>query len=204
MTELFKTEKVKISDLIPNEINPRKIKEIEKRKLWERLQKYGMIGIPVRDADGSLLSGHQRCSVYISYGFGDKEIDVRTAIRKLTAEEIREVMLIENTNAGEFDIDKLHAEFDEYVNLQDYGISFDDIMKDMDENEVNIEQPEYQIVPKFSEKYTSFVIVCTNEVDENNIAEKLGVGRMKCYKSSKIGLTHVITAKQFSELWNSK
>ncbi len=100
MNELFKTEKVKISELIPNEINPRKIKEIEKRKLWERLQKYGMIGIPVRDADGSLLSGHQRCSVYVSYGFGDKEIDVRTAIRKLTAEEIREVMLIENTNAG--------------------------------------------------------------------------------------------------------
>lgn len=35
MTELFVTEKVKISELIPNEINPRKIKEAEKRKLWE-------------------------------------------------------------------------------------------------------------------------------------------------------------------------
>lgn len=204
MIELFITEKVKISDLIPNEINPRKIKEIEKRKLWERLQKFGMIGIPVRDADGSLLSGHQRCSVYVSYGLADKEIDVRTAIRKLSAEEIREVMLIENTNAGEFDIEKLHAEFDEYVDLQDYGISFDEITKDMAEEHTKVDEPQYPIVPKYSEKYSAVVIVIENSIDENFVREVLGLQTAKDYKTENIGDSYVLNAKQFIEKWQQR
>ena len=51
INELFKTERVRIGDLVPHVKNPRKIKAAEKQKLWERIQKYGMIGIPVRDAD---------------------------------------------------------------------------------------------------------------------------------------------------------
>lgn len=63
MNELFRTERVRVSELVPNVKNPLKIKAEQKRRLWDRLQKFGMIGIPVRDADGTLLSGHQRCEV---------------------------------------------------------------------------------------------------------------------------------------------
>lgn len=204
MNELFKTEKVKISDLIPNEINPRKIKEIEKRKLWERLQKFGMIGIPVRDADGSLLSGHQRCQVYLAYGFGDKEIDVRTAVRKLTDDEIREIMIIENTHAGEFDLEKLHAEFDEYINLDDYGISFDEITKEISEEHAKTEEPQYPIVPKYSEKYSAVVIVIENSIDENFVREVLGLQVAKDYKTENVGDTYVLNAKKFIEKWQQR
>jgi hypothetical protein len=93
MKELFVTNRVTVRDLVPNRINPRKIKSEEKKKLWERLNRFGMIGIPVRDADGTLLSGHQRCELMMSYGFGEYVIDVRTATRKLTDQEIKEVML---------------------------------------------------------------------------------------------------------------
>jgi len=204
MTELFITEKVKISDLIPNEINPRKIKEIEKRKLWERLQKFGMIGIPVRDANGSLLSGHQRCQVYLSYGLGDKEIDVRTATRKLTDDEIREIMLIENTHAGEFDIEKLFAEFDDYVNLDDFGISFDEITKEMAEEHTKVDEPQYPIVPKYSEKYSAVVIVIENSIDENFVREVLGLQIAKDYKTENVGDSYVLNAKQFIEKWQQR
>lgn len=200
MTDLFVTEKVRIADLIPSDINPRKIKESKKRELWLKLQKYGFIGIPVRDADGTLLSGHQRCSMYLAYGFGDKEIDVRTAIRKLTKDEEREIMLIENTHSGEFDLEILHAEFAEYVDLEEFGLNVDELIKDIQSNEVT-EQAEMPIVSKLSEKYTSFVIVCSNEIDENHLAEKLGIDRAKCYKSDRVGMTHVVSAKQVIERW---
>lgn len=117
INELFQTHRVRVSELVPHVKNPRKIKAEQKRKLWERLQKYGMIGIPIRDADGTLLSGHQRCELLVQNGLGDYELDVRTATRKLTEEELREVMIIENSHAGEFDLEMLKAEFDRYVNL---------------------------------------------------------------------------------------
>ena len=130
--ELFVTEKVSVAELVPHTLNPRKIKQLEKGKLWARLQKFGLIGIPVRDADGTMLSGHQRCQVLRDYGMGDMVIDVRTAVRKLTDVELKEIMVIENTHAGEFDLQMLHDQFEEYVNLDDFNISMDELTKDLD------------------------------------------------------------------------
>ncbi len=200
INELFLTEKVKVSNLIPSVKNPRKIKAEEKRKLWERLQKYGLISIPVRDADGTLLGGTQRCELLRQYGFGDIEIDVRTATRKLSEEELREVMIIENQHAGEFDMEKLKEEFDEFLNLDDFGIMLEEAGAQIAEM-VETDEPEMPIVPKFSEKYSAVVIVCTNEIDENNLFEKLEIERGQCYKSQNVGLMKVIDAKRLMELW---
>lgn len=63
------------------------------------------------------------------------------------------------------------------------------------------DEPEMPIVPKFSEKYTSIVILCENEIDENHIFEKLKIETGNCYKSSKVGLMRVINAKRVIELW---
>lgn len=203
VNELFETQRAKIAELVPHVANPRKIKQEEKRKLWLRLQKFGMIGIPVRDADGVLLSGHQRCELYAQYGFGEHEIDVRVAKRKLTEDELREVMVIENTHSGEFDLQKLQAEFDQYINLDDYGFDFDELNKQLEKSlsDVIEDEPEYPIVKKFSEKLVSFVIICKDEIDENHLAEKLGLEVGKCYKSSKIGMMHVVDAKTVIERW---
>lgn len=202
MTVLFETQKAKVSELTPHVSNPRKIKQEEKRKLYDRLQKYGMIGIPTLDFDGTLLSGHRRCEVLMQYGFGDTIIDVRKAVRKLTEEELKEVMMIENTHAGEFDMDILRAEFDKVMDLADYGFSFEQLEADISEalGEQN-QEAEMPIVAKFSEKYTAFVIVCENEIDENHVAEKLGAERQKCYKSSAIGAAYVVSAKAVISRW---
>lgn len=202
INELFQTDRVRVSELVPHVKNPRKIKAEQKRKLWERLQKYGMIGIPIRDADGTLLSGHQRCEILVQNGLGDYELDVRTATRKLTEEELREVMIIENSHAGEFDLEMLKAEFDQYVDLGDFGFDFSELDKQLAEaTQETAQEPELPIVAVMSEKYTSFVIVCSNEIDANHIAEKLGIERGQCYKSSKVGMMHVVPSQKVIERW---
>ena len=197
INELFRTERVRIGDLVPHVKNPRKIKAAEKQKLWERIQKYGMIGIPVRDADNTLLSGNQRCEILAGQGLGDYVIDVRSAVRKLTEAELREVMMIENSHAGEFDLQLLKDEFSEMVDLESFGLNLDELGKEASEltGELMEEAPELAIVAKFSEKYDSIVIICRNEIDMNHLAEKLGLDREQCYKSSKVGTTHVLDAK---------
>jgi hypothetical protein len=200
INELFVTEKVLVSELIPSIKNPRKIKADEKRKLWERIQKFGLISIPVRDFDNTILGGKQRCELLVQYGFSDLEIDVRTATRKLTEEELREVMIIENSHAGEWDLQKLRDEFDEFLDLDEFGIMMEDLgeaVKDLVEHD----EPEMPIVPKFSEKYSAVVIVCKNELDENHIFEKFEIDRGQCYKSQNVGLMKVIDAKRVIELW---
>lgn len=197
INELFKTERVRIGDLVPHVSNPRKIKAAEKQSLWERIQKYGMIGIPVRDQDGTLLSGNRRCEVIVQNGLGDMQVDVRTAVRKLTDQELKEVMIIENSHAGEWDLEMLKQEFDSVVDLEAYGLSFEALDQQVKEATQEMEtEPELPIVAKFSEKYDAIVIVCSNEIDFNHLSEKLGLDKVQCYKSSKIGMQRVVDAKQ--------
>ncbi len=197
MNELFFTEQVRVGDLVPHVANPRKIKAEEKRKLWERLQKFGMIGIPVRDADGTLLSGNRRCEVIVANGLGDMIIDVRSAVRKLTDPELKEVMIIENSHAGEWDLERLKQEFDSLIDLEAYGIGMDELNEQIAQaTEQLTEEPELPIVAKYSERYDSVIIICSNEIDYNHLSEKLGLDKAQCYKSSKVGMQHVIDAKQ--------
>lgn len=206
ITELFETVKVKFKDLVPNAINPRKIKQAKKQQLWERLNKYGMISIPTMDHDGTLLGGHQRCEIYVQYGFGEHETDVRKAKRKLTEEEVREIMLIDNTNAGEFELQKLHSEFADYVELEEFGLDFDEITAGLHEAAEKLagDEPEMPIVPKYSEKYSAVVIVIENSIDENFIRENLGLTKAKDYKTDNVGETYVLTAQNFIEKWQNR
>lgn len=196
MEDQFKTVQMKVSSLLPNYINPRKITAVEKRKLEETLGKWGMIGIPVINMDGKLLSGHQRCESYIRLGHGDMLIDVRKAVRALTEAEEKEVMLIENKHNGEFDLQLIKDEFADFIDSYDFTKEIEALEAEMDrmQNDPTMDAPEMPIVPKLSEKYTAFVVVCRNEIDENHVAEKFGLERGKCYKSSSMGMMYVVDA----------
>lgn len=203
MNELFRTEQRRLGDLVPHAKNPRKISAANQRELEQRLGKYGLIGIAVVDADNTIISGKQRCERLVQMGFADKVVDVRVAVRKLTDDELKEVMLIENNHWGEWDAHLLKEEFSGFLNDFNFGIDFAKMDADVAELTAPAPVAEMPIVPKFSEKYSAFIIVCTNEIDENNVAELLRIERAQCYKSSKVGGTHVVTAKQFQELWKS-
>jgi hypothetical protein len=111
-----------VLDLIPWEGNPRKISEQQAEQLRASLDRFGVADIPVVDADGTIVGGHQRCAILMAQGKGDMEVDVRVPSRKLTDEEFAELNLRLNKNLGEWDFDVL-ANFSEDLLL---AVGFDE------------------------------------------------------------------------------
>jgi hypothetical protein len=105
------TEQKKVNDLIPCEINPRKISEEKRMKMIESLQRFNLVDIPVIDIDGTIISGHQRLRAMQAIGRGEEIIDVRIPNRKLTLKEIKEYNLLANSHFGEFDFEILQSDF---------------------------------------------------------------------------------------------
>jgi hypothetical protein len=198
---LFETCQMKWKDLVPNGINPRKVKQAELKKLWERIRKFGLVGIPSVDFEGKLLGGEQRALVHVLYGQGERLTDVRRAVRPLTEDERREIIIIENHHAGENDLDKLLAEFAEFVDLDEFGIDIAAADELAEKALEKTTEPEMPIVPKYSEKYSAVIIVIENSIDENFVLESLGLGVQKDYKNENFGQSYVMTAKQFADRW---
>jgi DNA modification methylase len=105
------TTQRKVNDLIPLEINPRKISEAKRMKMIESLQRFNLVDIPVIDTDGTIISGHQRLRALQAIGRGDEMVDCRLPNRKLTDKEIKEYNLLANSHFGEFDFDALETGF---------------------------------------------------------------------------------------------
>jgi hypothetical protein len=118
----WRTERRRVRDLIPWEGNPRKISEQQAEQLRKSLDRFGVADIPVVDADGRIVGGHQRCAILMAQGKGDMEVDVRVPSRKLTDEEFAELNLRLNKNLGEWDFDVL-ANFSEDLLL---AVGFDE------------------------------------------------------------------------------
>jgi ParB-like chromosome segregation protein Spo0J len=83
------TSKRKVDNLLPQEVNPRKITTKQMSDLKKSLKKYNLVEIPAIDLDGTILAGHQRIKALQLLGRGDEEIDVRIPNRKLTEKEIK-------------------------------------------------------------------------------------------------------------------
>ena len=111
-------------------------------------------------------------------------------------------MIIENSHAGEWDYDMLRAEFDDYLELSEFNLMLEETAREIEEAVgAKADEPELPIVPKMSEKYTAVVVICRNEIDENHVAEKLGLERNQCYKSNAVGMSRVVDAKVLIESW---
>jgi hypothetical protein len=195
-------EQRRVSDLIEYEYNPRKMTAQQMRKLRESLEKFGLVEIPVINFNGVLIAGHQRCKALAALGQADELVDVRVPNRQLTDPEFKEYNIASNAIKGDW-VDELLREHFEEVDLADFGISLAEMETLHDEATAKEETPELPIVAKFSEKYDAFVIVCTNAIDANHVAELLRVDTTQCYKSKDVGRTSVINAKQFIDAWKS-
>lgn len=116
----WKTTQRKVNDLLPLEINPRKITDQKRQKLINSIQKFNLAEIPAINADNTIISGHQRMKAMQLLQRGEEMIDVRIPNRQLTLKELKEYNLISNTHAGEFDFDKLDEFFDD-MDFADIG-----------------------------------------------------------------------------------
>ena len=71
------TEQRKVSDLIPNAENPRKMTEKQAEELKKSLQKFNLAEIPAINTDNKIVAGHMRVATLQLLGRSDEEIEVR-------------------------------------------------------------------------------------------------------------------------------
>lgn len=103
------TVQKRVNDLIPQEMNPRKISDKQLKDLTKSLKKFNLVEIPAIDLDGKILAGHQRIKVLQLMGRGNELIDVRIPNRKLTEKESKEYLIGSNALGGEWDFELLKS-----------------------------------------------------------------------------------------------
>jgi len=142
-TLLWRTETRKVSDLVPNTLNPRTISPKQIEDLKKSLQTFNLVEIPVIDTNNKLIAGHQRLAVMKLLGRGGETIDVRVPSRKLKKKEYDAYLLASNRIHGEWDWEKLAENFD-IETLMASGFDDADLSRIWDEN-INIEDVEFDV-----------------------------------------------------------
>lgn len=162
----------------------------------EMLQLREIIVYPYPEGRYVVVCGNLRFRACKELGYTElpcKVLDVDTDVRKL-----REYATKDNVNFGENDLDAMANEWDR-GELAGWGVEFAP-EKPIDEfkerfDAITDETAVYPLVPKFDEKHELFIIQSGNEVDSNWLRERLGMQRMKSYKTGKVGKSNVIDVK---------
>lgn len=105
----WRTERYRVNDLVPQEVNPRKITDKQMLDLTRSLKKFNLVEVPAIDLNGKILAGHQRIKALQILDRGDEMIDVRIPNRKLTEKESKEYIIASNKLGGDFDYDLLKS-----------------------------------------------------------------------------------------------
>lgn len=121
----------------------------------------------------------------------------------LTLDQKKEFILKDNNPSGAYDFDVLLNDWGKDIlalcdidipdNLLSDIKDDDDFMKRF--NSIDDTNCIYPIVPKIGEKHELFLIVSDSEVDSNHLREKLGMQKMKSYKSDQTSKSNVIHIK---------
>jgi len=117
----MKTEKVSIKEVIPNESNPRIIKDDKFKKLVQSIKDFPQM-LEIRpivvDENNIILGGNMRFKACIEAGL--KEVFIIKA-NDLTEEQKHEFIVKDNVGFGEWDWDILANEWDA-EKLEDWGL----------------------------------------------------------------------------------
>ena len=172
------TEKRKVSDLIPYEKNPRYLSDEQREKLTASIEKFNLVDIPVIDADGVLVSGHQRVKVLVALGRGDELVDVRVPNRKLTEEEFKELNIRSNINNGDWLADILREDFLD-LDFEELGFSESEVeglgLNEPSEIEGNFEDDSIS----YKEQY-GVIVICGGEAEQEKIFSELTSSGYTC------------------------
>lgn len=161
----------------------------------EMLELRELIVFPINDRY-IVVCGNLRLRACKELGYTElpcKVLDASTDVKKL-----REYATKDNVNFGENDLDVMSNEWDK-TELADWGVEFDP-EKPKDEfkerfDSLNDDTAVYPLIPKYDEKHELFIIESANEVDSNWLRERLGMQRMRSYKTGKVSKSNVIDIK---------
>lgn len=170
----WKTEKRKLSELVPHQSNPRILTKKQAQDLKKSLKKFSLAEIPVINTDNAIIAGHQRIKILSELNGPDFEIDVRVPEKTLTQKQVDEYLIRSNKNTGEWDWDVLANSFDQ-EELQDWGFEETDFFGQEQLEEPSAEKKDLIIPQKFE-----VVIECEDESDQEGTYNTLIGQGFKC------------------------
>lgn len=189
------TVQKRVNDLIPQEINPRKISDKQMSDLKRSLKKFNLVEIPAVDYDGTILAGHQRIKALQLLDRGDEMIDIRVPNRKLTEKEVKEYLIGSNKLGGDWDFDILKSfELDTLAFAGFDGIElskFWDSDNETKEDSFDIEK-ELKKITEPKTKLGDIIrlgkhkILCGDSTDPKNLARLLGDERASMIYSDPV------------------
>lgn len=168
----------RVSDLVPNKKNPRIMSPKQIEDLKRSLRKFNLVEIPVVDTDNKVVAGHQRLLALALLGRENERVPVRVPNRKLTQKEYDQYLLSSNRIHGDWDWEKLAANFDTDTILasgfddQDMSHLFDDLS--VEDDEFNVEKELARIkkpVARTGDMYVlgSHRLICGDSTDPKTI-----------------------------------
>lgn len=177
------TVQKRVDDLIPQEVNPRKITDKQLSDLKRSLKKFNLVEIPAVDSDGTILAGHQRIKALQLLGRGKELIDIRVPNRKLTDQEAKEYLIGSNKLGGDWNYDLLKAFDFETLSFAGFDpieiASFWDEKNETKDDFFDIEK-ELRKIKEPRTKLSDIIhlgkhkILCGDSTDPNNLVRLFG------------------------------
>lgn len=153
MNQHLTTERRKLSDLKAADYNPRKAltpEDSEYQKIKRSIEEFGYVDPIIINEDGTIIGGHQRCTVLKDLGYEEVDVVVvsldkqrekalNIALNKITGEwdELKLKDLLLDLDLGDYDISLTGFESEELTDLIDrLAIEPEAIDDDFDESEM--------------------------------------------------------------------
>ena len=200
----MKIEYVDIGEIHPSPENVKLHPPKQIRRLKASIKSFGFLIPLIIDKSGTIVAGHGRYLAAQELGMV-KVPCVRS--EHLSDEQVNALRIIDNKLAETgYEQDKmltLLKDFKvEYLEMAGIDPSMFDPINDELSKYDNL-NCEYPLVPKFSEKYSGFIIVAENDIDCAFMENALGCEVSKSYKTKAIGRSYVITVEKFKALWEA-
>ena len=135
MEQTLKTEKRKLNELVAADYNPRKAltpEDSEYQKIKRSIEEFGYVDPIIINEDGTIIGGHQRCTVLKDLGYEEVDVVVvsldkqrekalNIALNKITGEwdELKLKDLLLDLDLGDYDITLTGFEQEDLVELVD-------------------------------------------------------------------------------------
>lgn len=135
MEQTLKTEKRKLNELVAADYNPRKAltpEDSEYQKIKRSIEEFGYVDPIIINEDGTIIGGHQRCTVLKDLGYEEVDVVVvsldkqrekalNIALNKITGEwdELKLKDLLLDLDLGDYDISLTGFEQEDLAELVD-------------------------------------------------------------------------------------
>lgn len=167
MEKKIELVKMRVGDMKHNFGNPRKISKKKAEELERSMDMFGDFGLFLVDEHDNVIAGNQR-SIILARKDPDIVVDAKRLVG-YTEAELRSINIMDNTHAGEWDLELL-ADWTADLNL-DLGLEL---------NNDSIEDRKIEDMELIRyEKYNYVLIACKTEIDYNDLTRKLGIDGKK-------------------------